>query len=132
MDAVKEEDDTLQKIQCVQNESEAEEVSTNKFWTTIAEILDFSAFKNPIMVLIVSVQFLFFFLQQVPYMYLPVYLSQEIGLSTDQAMLMVPVLGISNLFGILITGIVASALNSAFPLPRYGRKLIFIVSSLAS
>ena len=121
MDAVKEEDDTLQKIQCVQNESEAEEVSTNKFWTTIAEILDFSAFKNPIMVLIVSVQFLFFFLQQVPYMYLPVYLSQQIGLSTDQAMLMVPVLGISNLFGILMTGIVASALNSAFPLPRYGR-----------
>ena len=111
----------LNKIKCVQNESEAEEVSTNKFWTTIAEILDFSAFKNPIMVLIVSVQFLFFFLQQVPYMYLPVYLSQEIGLSTDQAMLMVPVLGISNLFGILMTGIVASALNSAFPLPRYGR-----------
>ena len=121
MDAIKEEDVPLNKIECVQNESEAEEVSTNKFWTTIAEILDFSAFKNPIMVLIVSVQFLFFFLQQVPYMYLPVYLSQEIGLSTDQAMLMVPVLGISNLFGILMTGIVASALNSAFPLPRYGR-----------
>ena len=120
MDAVKEEDDSLQKIHCVQNESEAEEVPTNKFWTTIAEILDFSAFKNPIMVLIVSVQFLFFFLQQVPYMYLPVYLFQEIGWSTDQAMLMVPVLGISNLFGILMTGIVASALNSAFPLPRYG------------
>ena len=120
MDAAKEEDDSLQTIKCVQNESEAEEVSTNKFWTTIAEILDFSAFKNPIMVLIVSVQFLFFFLQQVPYMYLPVYLSQEIGLSTDQAMLMVPVLGVSNLFGILMTGIVASALNSAFPLPRYG------------
>ena len=120
MDAIKEEDVPLNKIKCVQNESEAEEVSTNKFWTTIAEILDFSAFKNPIMVLIVSVQFLFFFLQQVPYMYLPVYLSQEIGLSTDQAMLMVPVLGISNLFGILMTGIVASALNSAFPLPRYG------------
>ena len=120
MDAVYDEDESLHKIKCAQNESEAEEVSTNKFWTTIAEILDFSAFKNPIMVLIVSVQFLFFFLQQVPYMYLPVYLSQEMCWSTDQAMLMIPVLGISNLFGILMTGILASALNSAFPLPRYG------------
>ena len=37
-------------------------------------------------------------------MYLPIYLSEEIGFTNDKSVMMVPILGISNLFGRLFSG----------------------------
>ena len=104
-----EEDNTKRTIALVHDgkEKKVTEVSSNAL-SVIKEILDINFMRNPVMILISLVQFLFFILLQVPYMFLPMYLSDIVKLSSKEAMLMVPVLGVSNLLGRLSCGVIAS------------------------
>ena len=71
-----EEDNTKRTIALVHDgkEKKVTEVSSNAL-SVIKEILDINFMRNPVMILISLVQFLFFILLQVPYMFLPMYLN---------------------------------------------------------